>query len=52
MKLESPWPPFRVLYVDDNKDIADSAVMLLRSTGFEAEAVYDGLEAVPKGRIS
>jgi CheY-like chemotaxis protein len=37
---------FRVLYVDDNRDLADSAVLLLRITGFEAVACYDGQTAI------
>jgi two-component system, OmpR family, response regulator len=32
----------RALCVDDNKDCADSAAMLLRVMGFEAKACYDG----------
>jgi two-component system OmpR family response regulator len=42
MKASKPWPPFCVLYVDDNPDVADSAVLLLRAVGFEARACYDG----------
>jgi CheY-like chemotaxis protein len=37
---------FRVLCVDDNRDIADSTVMLLRTYGFEARACYDGRSAL------
>jgi two-component system, OmpR family, response regulator len=37
---------FRVLCVDDNPDIADSAVVLLRAFGFEAKACYDGRTAL------
>jgi two-component system, OmpR family, response regulator len=41
-----PWPPFRVLCVDDNRDCADSAVLLLNTMGFEARACYDGFAAL------
>jgi CheY-like chemotaxis protein len=37
---------FRVLCVDDNRDIADSAVVLLKAFGFEARACYDGRTAL------
>lgn len=36
----------RALCVDDNKDCADSAAMLLRAMGFEARACYDGKTAL------
>ena len=36
----------RALCVDDNKDCADSAAMLLRVMGFEAKACYDGKTAL------
>lgn len=42
----SDGPCLRVLCVDDNPDIADSEVMLLRITGFEARACYCGPSAV------
>jgi CheY-like chemotaxis protein len=32
--------------VDDNRDSADSLAMLLKLSGHETQAVYDGLEAV------
>ena len=35
-------PSLRVLCIDDNRDVADSAVDLLRAVGFEARACYDG----------
>ncbi len=41
-----PWPPFRVLCVDDNRDCADSAALLLGAMGFEARACYDGPSAL------
>jgi two-component system, OmpR family, response regulator len=40
------WPPFRVHCVDDNRDCADSAVLLLRAMGFDAKACYDGPSAL------
>jgi PAS domain S-box-containing protein len=36
----------RILVVDDNRDSADSLAMLLRLSGHETMAVYDGLQAV------
>lgn len=36
----------RVLCVDDNHDVADSEAMLLRVTGFDARACYDGPTAL------
>src|SRR5690242_15936654 len=44
--VNEPWPPFRVLCVDDNRDCADSAALLLRTMGFEARACYDGQSAL------
>ena len=38
--------PFRVLCVDDDHDVADSTVLLLRAVGFEARACYDGRTAL------
>ena len=38
--------PFRVLCVDDNRDCADSTVLLLEVMGFEARACYDGATAL------
>lgn len=35
-------PPLRVLCVDDNRDVADSAADLLQAVGFETRACYDG----------
>jgi len=40
------WPPFRVLCVDDNPDVADSEALLLQAVGFEAQACYDGPKAL------
>lgn len=39
-------PPLRILCVDDNHDVADSAVDLLRIVGFDAHASYDGPSAL------
>jgi two-component system OmpR family response regulator len=40
-------PPFaRVLYVDDYRDVADTAVLLLSLLGFDARAAYDGRTAL------
>ncbi len=36
----------RILVVDDNRDAAESLVMLLTLTGNEMRAAYDGIEAV------
>ncbi len=41
-----PWPPYRVLCIDDNRDCADSAALLLRVMGFESLACYDGESAL------
>lgn len=47
MFLDQPeGPPLRVLCIDDNHDVADSAVDLLRAVGFEARACYDGTSAL------
>lgn len=48
MTLPSPpdGPPLRVLCIDDNRDVADSAADLLRAVGFEARACYDGPSAL------
>ncbi len=36
----------RILVVDDSEDVADALVRLLRTLGYEAEAVYDGQSAL------
>ena len=38
-------PTLRILVADDNRDAADAMCMLLRVSGYEALACYDG-EAV------
>jgi len=42
----TPAPPFRVLVVDDNRDVADSTAQLLAVVGFESRACYDGPTAL------
>jgi two-component system, OmpR family, response regulator len=37
---------FHVLCVDDNRDIADSTALVLRSSGFDARACYDARSAL------
>ncbi len=37
---------FRVLCVDDNRDVAESLVMLLALVGFDARACFDGPAAL------
>jgi CheY-like chemotaxis protein len=36
----------RLLVVDDNRDAADSLLMLMKMRGFDVEVAYDGLEAI------
>jgi len=36
----------RVLVADDDRDAADSLVVMLKLWGFTAQAVYDGAEAI------
>lgn len=43
---EANGPLLRVLCVDDNRDVADSAADLLRIAGFETRACYDGQTAL------
>jgi CheY-like chemotaxis protein len=38
--------PFRVLVIDDNRDGADTLVMLLRLSGYDVRSVYSGLNAL------
>src|SRR4051812_18065344 len=38
--------PFRVLCVDDNRDIADTEATMLDLMGFDARACYDGQSAL------
>ena len=42
----TPEPSFRVLCVDDNRDVADTTAALLGVVGFEARACYDGPAAL------
>jgi len=58
--LQSPVPsddsvstrsaPQRVLVVDDEALIADTIVMILNRSGFHAEAVYSGTQAIDAAR--
>jgi CheY-like chemotaxis protein len=41
-----PGQPLRVLVVDDNVDLADSIVLMLRFLGHEVRAAHDGPEAL------
>ena len=36
----------RVFVIDDEKPLADTLVLILRSAGYEATAAYDGLDAL------
>jgi len=36
----------RILVVDDDRDTADTMAKLIRTLGYEAKPVYDGLQAV------
>lgn len=36
----------RVMVVDDNRDVVDTTVALLRARGFDAKACYDALDIV------
>ena len=40
----------KVLYVDDNHDVADSSADLLRIVGFDVRAAYDGPAALAVAR--
>ena len=42
--------PKKILVADDNRDAADSLVVLLEWLGYEAMAVYDGAAAVQVAR--
>ena len=41
-----PALPLRILFVDDNPDVADSLAMLLRAIGYAVTTAHDGLEGV------
>ena len=49
-RMGTSLPPPRVLVVDDNVDAADTTASLLRFSGFETKAVYNGLQAVEASR--
>ena len=42
---------FRVLCVDDNRDVAESLVMLLSLVGFDARACFDGPAALAEAAV-
>lgn len=44
--------PFAVLIVDDNRDVADSTAVLVRSSGFTARVAYDGNQALDLARAN
>lgn len=39
-------PPTRILVIDDEKPLADTLTLILRSAGYEATAAYDGAAAL------
>lgn len=41
----------RVLVADDERVMAETLTIILRKKGFDAAAVYDGVEAIGKTRI-
>lgn len=43
-------PRPRILYVDDNRDVADSAAELLRIVGFDVLVCYAGVQALALAR--
>jgi len=43
-------PPLRILCIDDNHDVADSTVDLLRIVGFDARACYCGSDALVEAK--
>src|SRR5512136_759988 len=45
-KGEMPFRPARILVVDDERHIARFLVFVLTREGYEAQAVYDGEEAL------
>jgi CheY-like chemotaxis protein len=49
-ELVAPKSSLRILIVDDNRDGADSLVMLLRIMGTDTRTAYDGQEAVQVAR--
>ena len=44
----NPPSPGRVLLVDDNPDVRDSAAAFLRASRLEVETAVDGLDAIEK----
>lgn len=45
-------PNHKIIVADDNHDAADSLADLLNAVGYEAQAVYDGQQALEAGRAS
>ena len=43
-------PNHKILVADDNHDAADSLADLLNAVGYDAQAVYDGQQALDAGR--
>lgn len=48
---DSSGPPPRILCVDDNHDVADSAAELLQMHGYNARACYDGPAALALAEV-
>jgi CheY-like chemotaxis protein len=48
--VHAPFPGFRVLVADDNKDAADSLQRLLAHAGYEVAVAYEGGAALQLGR--
>lgn len=44
------WTRLKMLIADDERTIADTLAIILRQSGFETDAVYDGHAAVEKAR--
>jgi DNA-binding response OmpR family regulator len=47
---DAPARPKRVLVVDDERVIADTLTLIFRKAGYQAEAVYNGRDAVQRAR--
>ena len=45
-RIEAPFRPAKILVVDDERHIARFLVYVLTKEGYEAQAVYDGEEAL------
>ena len=51
MASDAPARPKRVLVVDDEHVIADTLTLIFRKAGYEAEAAYNGRDAVARARL-